>query len=82
MTLTPKKATGVKVITRVNKGNILNLNGKGNFSYGAASIASTSILMHPNPDRFPNGMGNDSEPLGRIYGPSFRVGASGKFDGF
>tara|TARA_R110002167_G_scaffold108803_7_gene277726 strand:- start:5112 stop:6824 length:1713 start_codon:yes stop_codon:yes gene_type:complete len=76
-----KKATGVKVIDRVTK-EAFEFKAKVIFLC-ASSIASTSILMQSKSDRFPNGMGNDSDQLGRnIMDHHLGVGASGKFDGF
>ncbi len=76
-----KKATGVKVIDRLTK-ETLEFKAKVIFLC-AGSIASTSILMQSKSDRFPNGMGNDSDQLGRnIMDHHLKVGAKGKFDGF
>lgn len=76
-----KRATGVKVIDRVTK-ETHEFKAKVIFLC-ASSIASTSILMQSKSDRFPNGMGNDSDQLGRnIMDHHLGVGASGKFDGF
>ena len=76
-----KKATGVKVIDRVTK-ETFEFKAKVIFLC-ASTIASTSILMQSKSDRFPNGMGNDSDQLGRnIMDHHLGVGASGKFDGF
>ncbi|NNE03937.1 MAG: GMC family oxidoreductase, partial [Eudoraea sp.] len=76
-----KKATGVKVIDRVTK-ETFEFKAKVIFLC-ASAIASTSILMQSKSDRFPNGMGNDSDQLGRnIMDHHLGVGASGKFDGF
>jgi choline dehydrogenase-like flavoprotein len=76
-----KKAIGVKVIDRVTK-ETFEFKAKVIFLC-ASSIASTSILMQSKSDRFPNGMGNDSDQLGRnIMDHHLGVGASGKFDGF
>ncbi len=76
-----KKATGVKVIDRITnevfefKANVIFL--------CASAIASTSILMQSKSDRFPNGMGNDSDQLGRnIMDHHLNVGAQGKMDGY
>ncbi|HKJ49825.1 MAG TPA: GMC family oxidoreductase [Christiangramia sp.] len=76
-----KRAKGVKVIDTETKekfeyyANVIFL--------CASSMASTSILMQSKSDRFPNGMGNDSGELGHnIMDHHFRVGASGKYDGF
>ncbi|MBD3661299.1 MAG: GMC family oxidoreductase, partial [Arenibacter algicola] len=76
-----KKATGVKVIDRLTK-ETHEFKAKVIFLC-ASAIASTSILMQSKSDRFPNGMGNDSDQLGRnIMDHHLGVGASGKFDGF
>ena len=49
----------------------------------AGAVGSTWILMNSTSDRFPNGMGNDSDQLGRnLMDHHFRVGAQGRFDGF
>ncbi len=76
-----KRATGVKVIDRLTK-ETHEFKAKVIFLC-AGSIASTSILMQSKSDRFPNGMGNDSDQLGRnIMDHHLAVGAQGKFDGF
>ncbi len=76
-----KKATGVKVIDRITK-ETFEFKAKVIFLC-ASAIASTSILMQSKSDRFPNGMGNDSDQLGRnIMDHHLGVGASGKMDGF
>lgn len=49
----------------------------------AGAIQSTSILMQSKSDRFPNGLGNDSDQLGRnIMDHHLGVGASGSLPGF
>ncbi|MBO0340320.1 MAG: GMC family oxidoreductase [Bacteroidota bacterium] len=76
-----QKATGVKVIDRETKEEF-EFKAKVIFLC-ASSIASTSILMQSKSDRFPDGLGNDSDQLGRnIMDHHLGVGASGKFDGF
>tara|TARA_R110002020_G_scaffold122487_6_gene277902 strand:+ start:25485 stop:27197 length:1713 start_codon:yes stop_codon:yes gene_type:complete len=76
-----KKASGVKVIDRVTKEELV-FNAKVIFLC-ASSMASTAILLNSKSDRFPNGLGNDSDQLGRnIMDHHLGVGASGKFDGF
>ena len=75
-----KRATGVTVIDRVTK-EAHEFKAKVIFLC-ASAIASTSILMQSKSDRFPNGMGNDSDQLGRnIMDHHLGVGAQGKFDG-
>lgn len=75
------KATGVRVIDQNTKevreyfAKIIFLN--------ASAIASASILMNSKSSRFPNGLGNDSDQLGRnIMDHHLAVGASGIMDGF
>ncbi len=72
-------ATGVRVIDQNTKevreyfARVIFLN--------ASAFASTSILMNSKSIRFPNGMGNDSDQLGRnIMDHHLAVGASGTFD--
>ena len=75
------KATGVRVIdqntkeTREYFAKVIFLN--------ASAIASASIMMNSKSKRFPNGLGNDSDQLGRnIMDHHLAVGASGEYDGF
>ncbi|WP_276168166.1 GMC oxidoreductase [Zobellia alginiliquefaciens] len=76
-----KKATGVKVIDRLTKEELV-FKAKVIFLC-ASAIASASILMQSKSDRFPNGMGNDSDQLGRnIMDHHLGAGANGKFDGY
>ncbi|MEO1010481.1 MAG: GMC family oxidoreductase [Bacteroidota bacterium] len=76
-----KRATGVKVIDRLSK-ETYEFKAKVIFLC-ASAIASTSILMQSKSHRFPNGLGNDSDQLGRnIMDHHLRVGAQGKLDGF
>lgn len=76
-----KKASGVKVIDRVTK-ETYEFKAKVIFLC-ASAIASTAILMQSKSERFKNGLGNDSDQLGRnIMDHHLGVGASGKFDGF
>ncbi|MDP5062056.1 MAG: GMC family oxidoreductase, partial [Maribacter sp.] len=76
-----KKATGVKVID-ANTKETFEFKAKVIFLC-ASAIASTSILMQSKSETFPNGMGNESDQLGRnIMDHQLQVGASGKFDGF
>ena len=49
----------------------------------ASALGSTFIMMNSKSDRFPNGLGNDSGELGHnVMDHHFRVGASGRYDGF
>ena len=76
-----ERATGVRVIDRKSKESY-EYRAKVIFLC-ASAIASASILMQSTSDRFPNGMGNDSGELGHnIMDHHFRVGASGKYEGF
>ncbi len=76
-----QKATGVKVIDRETS-ETYEFKAKVIFLC-ASAVASTSILMQSRSDRFENGLGNDSDQLGRnIMDHHLNVGASGKFDGY
>ena len=49
----------------------------------ASTAATTSILMQSKSNRFPNGLGNDSEELGHnLMDHTFLTGADGVYDGF
>jgi choline dehydrogenase-like flavoprotein len=75
------KASGVKVIDRETKESMV-FNAKVVFLC-ASAMASSAILMQSKSERFPNGLGNDSDQLGRnIMDHHLGVGASGSFDGF
>ena len=76
-----KKATGVKVIDAITKeetefyANVIFLN--------ASTLGSTHIMMNSISDRFPTGLGNDSDQLGRnLMDHQYRAGAEGSWDGF
>ena len=48
----------------------------------ASALGSTHILLNSKSDRFPNGMGNDSDQLGRnIMDHHYFVGAVGMYEG-
>jgi choline dehydrogenase-like flavoprotein len=75
------KATGVRILdqntmeTREYFAKIIFLN--------ASAIASTAIMLNSKSDRFPNGLGNESDQLGRnIMDHHLAVGAGGRFEGF
>ncbi|MEQ8714503.1 MAG: GMC family oxidoreductase [Cyclobacteriaceae bacterium] len=75
------KAKGVRVIDAQTKATteyfarVIFLN--------ASAIGSTAILMNSISDRYPNGLGNDSDQLGRnLMDHHYRVGAMGFIDGF
>jgi choline dehydrogenase-like flavoprotein len=70
-----KKAKGVRVINAETKES-MEFYGKIIF-INAGAIQSTSILMQSKSDRFPTGMGNESDQLGRnIMDHHLGVGAS------
>jgi choline dehydrogenase-like flavoprotein len=76
-----EKAVGVKVIDAITKeekeyyAKIIFLN--------ASTLGSTFILMNSTSSRFPNGLGNGSDQLGRnLMDHQYRAGAEGQFDGF
>jgi choline dehydrogenase-like flavoprotein len=78
---TTQKATGVRVVNTVtNKtteyfAKVIFLN--------ASALNSTAIMLNSRSERFPNGIGNDSDQLGRnLMDHHFRVGASAEIDGF
>ncbi|MGL4630759.1 MAG: GMC oxidoreductase, partial [Leadbetterella sp.] len=49
----------------------------------ASAPASAQILLHSTSNRFPNGLGNDSDQVGRnIMDHHYHVGAMGEHDGF
>ena len=76
-----KKATGVKVIDQLTKEELV-FNAKVIFLC-ASAIASASILLQSKSDRFPNGMGNDSDQIGRnIMDHHLGAGANGKIEDF
>ncbi len=80
--LDPKtqKATGVRVIDKITLQET-EYYAKIIFLC-ASSMASTKILLNSTSDRFPNGMGNDSDQLGRnIMDHHYRVGGVGEFEG-
>ncbi|MDB4636102.1 GMC family oxidoreductase [Flavobacteriaceae bacterium] len=78
---TTGKASGVKVIDRETKESMV-FNAKIVFLC-ASAMASSAILMQSKSERFPNGLGNDSDQLGRnIMDHQLGVGASGSFEGF
>jgi choline dehydrogenase-like flavoprotein len=75
------KATGVKIIDAQTSemieyyASIIFLN--------ASTLGTTSILLNSTSDRFPNGLGNSSEQIGRnLMDHHFRIGAEGEYDGF
>ncbi|HHM21248.1 MAG TPA: GMC family oxidoreductase [Bacteroidetes bacterium] len=79
----PKKSkvTGVKVLDAETKEE-LEFYAKVIF-VNASAFNSTWILMNTVNDRFPNGLGNESDQLGRnVMDHHFRTGAYGEVEGF
>lgn len=75
------KATGVKVLDG-ETGEQIEFFAKVIFLC-ASTMGSTFILMNSISSRFPNGLGNDSDQLGRnIMDHHLGVGASGEMVGF
>lgn len=75
------RATGVRTIDQ-NTLEVKDYFAKIIF-LNASAIPSASILMNSKSSRFPNGLGNDSDQLGRnIMDHHLGVGASGTYDGF
>lgn len=75
------KVTGVKVIDAESKEE-LEFYAKVIFVC-ASAFPSTSILMNTRNDRFPTGLGNESDQLGRnVMDHHFKAGADAKSDGF
>lgn len=78
---TTKKATGVRVIDAETHEK-LEFKAKIIFLC-ASAMASVGILMQSKSKRFPNGLGNDSDALGRgIMDHHYKLGASAKVDGY
>ena len=76
-----KQATGVKVIDTETHEK-LEFKAKVIFLC-ASSMASVGILLQSKSERFPNGLGNDSDALGRgIMDHHYKLGASAKVDGY
>jgi len=74
-------ATGVRVLNQLTMetteyfAKVIFLN--------ASALASTAILLNSRSKRFPNGLGNDSDQLGRnLMDHHYRAGARGSFEGF
>jgi choline dehydrogenase-like flavoprotein len=75
-----KKATGVRIVDAVTHEK-LEFKAKVIFLC-ASSMASVGILLQSKSNRFPNGLGNDSDALGRgIMDHHYKLGATAKVDG-
>ncbi|WP_300021839.1 GMC oxidoreductase [uncultured Maribacter sp.] len=78
---TTKKATGVKIIDAETNEKI-EFKAKVIFLC-ASAMASVGILLQSKSERFPNGLGNDSDALGRgIMDHHYKLGATAKVDGY
>ncbi len=76
-----ERATGVEIID-ANTNKTYEYYSKIVF-VNASTIGTTAILMNSVSDRFPNGLGNDSEVLGHyLMDHHFRCGAGGEMPGF
>lgn len=77
---TTEQATGVKVID-AETNEKMEFKAKVIFLC-ASAMASVGILLQSKSERFPNGMGNDSDALGRgIMDHHYQLGATAKVDG-
>ncbi|MCU0326290.1 MAG: GMC family oxidoreductase [Spirosomaceae bacterium] len=75
-----KRATGVRIIDK-NTLEVTEFYSKIVFVCGS-TLGSTTVLLNSISNRFPNGMGNDSEQLGHnLMDHHFRIGASGDWEG-
>lgn len=75
------KASGVKIIDTNTHEEII-YNARIIF-LNASALNSTLVLMNSKSDRFPNGLGNDHDILGRYVGfHIYRAWANGKIAGF
>ncbi|WP_108423847.1 GMC oxidoreductase [Flagellimonas amoyensis] len=75
------KASGVKVIDTNTKEEII-YNARIIF-VNASALNSNLILLNSRSERFPNGLGNDHDLLGRYVGfHNYRASAGGKISGF
>ena len=75
------KATGVKVIDANTKEEMI-INARIIF-LNASALNTNLILLNSRSDRFPHGLGNDHDILGRyICFHNYRAYAGGKIDGF
>ena len=75
-----QKATGVRIVDSKTK-EVFDFKAKVIFLC-ASSMASAAILLNSKSNRFPIGLGNDSEELGHnIMDHQLGSGASAKYDG-
>ena len=78
---TTKKAAGIRIVDALTNENyeysarIIFVN--------ASTIATAALLLNSKSNRFPNGLGNDSEQLGHnLMDHHSSAGASGMFEGY
>ncbi|SFD50201.1 GMC oxidoreductase [Spirosoma endophyticum] len=75
-----KQATGVRIVDAVTM-QPKEYFAKVVFVCGS-TLGSTAVLLNSKSNRFPNGLGNDSEQLGHnLMDHHFRTGASGIWEG-
>ena len=75
-----QRATGVRVVDAVTMDERV-YHARIVFVCGSA-MASAAILLNSVSNRFPNGLGNDSEQLGHnLMDHHFRIGAGGEWEG-
>jgi choline dehydrogenase-like flavoprotein len=78
---TLKRATGIKLIDAITNEKF-EIKAKVIFLC-ASAMASVGILLQSKSERFPNGLGNDSDALGRgIMDHHYQLGANAKVDGY
>ncbi len=76
-----QRATGVRVIDAETK-QVTEYFAKVVF-VNASTLNSTLILLNSKSERFPNGLGNDSDQLGRnLMDHNYRVKVTARHDGF
>ena len=75
-----QRATGVRVVDTVTM-NSRDYFAKVIFVCGS-TVSSAALLLNSKSNRFPNGLGNDSEQLGHnLMDHHFQVGAEGNWEG-
>lgn len=75
------KVSGVNIIDELT-GEMKTYYSKIVF-LNASAIATAMILLNSRSSRFPNGLGNDSDQVGRnVMDHHFQIGASGVIEGF
>lgn len=75
------KATGVRIVDAITNESF-EYNAKIIF-INASTIATTALLLNSKSNRFPNGLGNDSEQVGHnLMDHHSSAGATGIFEGY